>query len=111
MKFLFMFSSSVKLCSGKMLLTIVLLGLHCLHAACFRAALHYMDHEAVVPNQYLVAFDPHMNYSLDQHWQTIGTDLSLTPDFYHFLQPPGYFSKMVQSSDSYQSVSLVQKCF
>ena len=64
----------------------------------YQAQLHGEDHPDAVPDSYLVAFKK--DYTIAQHWQTIGTDLSNTTDFVHFDAFWGYAATLVSLASS-----------
>jgi len=69
----------------------------------YQAQLHGEGHPDAVPDSYLVAFK--QNYTIAQHWQTIGTDLSNATGFVHFDAFWGYAATLV-SLASLESVTV-----
>jgi hypothetical protein len=69
----------------------------------YQAPLYGGDHPDAVPDSYMVAFK--QGYTLTQHWQTIGQDLSNTTGFVHFDAFWGYAAMLVSLASS-ESVTL-----
>ena len=59
----------------------------------YQAQLHGEGHPNAVPDSYIVAFKQH--YTIAQHWQTIGIDLSNATNFVHFDAFWSYAATMV----------------
>ena len=57
--------------------------------------LYGTDHPDKVPDHYLVALT--QNYTIEQHWNTIGQNLSDLPRFIHYDALSGYAAVMVRS--------------
>jgi len=64
----------------------------------YQAKLHGEDHPDAVPDSYLIFFKK--GYTITQHWQTIGTDLSNTTGFIHFDAFWGYAATLVSLASS-----------
>lgn len=57
------------------------------------APLHEEGDPDQVPGQYIVAFKP--GYTVEEHWQNIGRNVSSFPEFVHYDELSGYAAEMV----------------
>jgi hypothetical protein len=64
----------------------------------YQSQLHGEGHPDAIPDSYMVAFK--QNYTIAQHWQTIGTDLSNAAGFVHFDAFWGYAATLVSLTSS-----------